>query len=129
MNNPVMDAPRTRPLGITIIAILVALSGLVTVVLSLIALFAVHTSGVATGLVVVALILGIVNLVLAYGLWTLKSWAFWATAALEAINLVLAIIAIATGSSASSQIGTLILSAIILIYLFADRNVRPAFRT
>jgi len=129
MNSPVMDAPRTRPLGITIIAILVALSGLVTVVLSLVALFAVHTSAVATGLVVVALILGIVNLVLAYGLWTLKSWAFWTTAALEAINLVFAIVGIASGNSASSQISTIIISAVILIYLFADRNVRPAFHT
>ena len=129
MNNMTMDASRRRPLGITIIAVLVAIGGIFTIIISLLALFAVGTNALGVGLLVFAIILGIIDLVLAYGLWTLKKWAFWTTAVLEAISLASALIGIASGNRTSSQITSLVFAVVILIYLFADRNVRAAFRT
>ncbi len=129
MNNMTMDSLRRRPLGITIIAVLVAISGIFTIIISLLALFAVRISALGVGLLIFAIILGVIDLILAYGLWTLKKWAFWATAILEAISLVSAIIGIASGNRTSSQITSLVFAVIILVYLFADRNVRIAFRT
>ncbi len=128
MDNMTMNAPRRRPLGITIIAVLTALSGILAVIGALTVLFAVGSGAIGIVLVVFALIIGIANLVLAYGLWTLKPWAFWATVILEAIGLVLAIVNIATGRSTfAAQAVSIIIAAIIIIYMFADSKVRPAF--
>src|SRR2546429_7857100 len=114
---------RSRPLGITIIAIIVGIYG----ILGIIGGIGLLTGGV-TILGLITLILGVLYLVLAWGLWTLQPWAFWATVVLEVITLINGIIAL-TQHSVGSGLLNIVLSLIILIYLFADRNVRAAFRT
>lgn len=116
-----MQVSRGRPLGVTIIAILVAIGGVLEIIGGLLALVS------YPGLAIVTLILGVLALVLAWGLWTLKPWAFWTTVILEAINVIQGIIGLTQRQGAS--VFGLIVPIIILLYLFMDRNVRAAFRT
>ncbi len=128
---------RPRPLGITIIAIILGISavlGLIAVILGLVALGAAHLGGALATAAIVALIIAAVfallELFLAWGLWTLKPWAFWATAVIEAIRILDALYALFVQHAAlGAAILGLIIPLIILIYLFADRNVRAAFHT
>ena len=87
---------RSRPLGVTIIAVLLIIAGIlelvggglaIAVVLALGHTIAQHGHG-ATGAVVdaaggvlggISIVIGILTLIFAWGLWTLKSWAFWLT--------------------------------------------------
>ena len=114
---------RSRPLGITIIAIIVAIYG----VLSIIAGIGLLSAGVTVP-GVIGLILGVLQLILAWGLWTLQPWAFWATVIIEVITLLDGIYALVRGTSGPGIV-TIVIALIVLIYLFADRNVRAAFRT
>lgn len=116
-----MQVTRGRPLGVTIIAILVAIGGVLEIIGGLLIL------SIIPALAIVVLILGVLSLVLAWGLWTLKPWAFWATVILEVINLIQGIIGLVQGQG--SSVLSLIVPIIILLYLFMDRNVRAAFRT
>lgn len=70
------------------------------------------SAGVGIGLVV----LGIAYLVMAYGLWRGKRWAWTITMILSFIGIVLGAISIVTGNNAA--IFNLIINAIVLYYLF-----------
>jgi uncharacterized membrane protein (DUF2068 family) len=102
-----------RPLGVTIIAILVAIGGIAQIIFGL------------QFLGIIAVVLGILTLVLAWGLWTLQPWAFWSTIILEAINAVENLLNIRYGGS----IIGLLIPVVIIAYMLLDRNVRVAFRT
>jgi uncharacterized membrane protein (DUF2068 family) len=117
-----LERTRGRPLGITIIAIILAVEGILGIIGGIVAL------GASAGLGIFTLILGILYLVLAWGLWTLQPWAFWATVVLEVVALINGILAF-VGGSAGHGIVAIVIALIVLIYLFADRNVRAAFRT
>jgi uncharacterized membrane protein (DUF2068 family) len=110
-----------RPLGVTIIAILVALGGVLGIIFALAALAA------APALAIYGLIIGVLYLVLAWGLWTLKPWAFWTTVIFEAIGLIGAIIGLVQRQGTS--VVSLIFPIVVLVYMLMDRNVRAAFRT
>lgn len=115
-------AGRKRPLGITIIAILLAIGGILGIISGITAL------AVSPTLAIINLVLGVAELVLAWGLWTLQRWAFWATVVVEALLLLYGVYVIVQGGIASGIV-SVVIAAIILIYLFADRNVRVAFGT
>lgn len=117
-----LNISRTRPLGITIIAIIAAIYGVIGVISGIVLL----SSSVGPG--VITLILGILELVLVWGLWTLQKWAFWATVVLEILALLNGVFAFMQRNVAGGVIDIL-LALIVLIYLFADPNVRTAFRT
>lgn len=119
---------RSRPLGITIISILLGIDGIVEAILGIISL----VSGAAPLGGIVLLILGLLTLALAWGLWTLQSWAFWGIVIIEALNVIYTIYEFAMGranANVSSLIFSLILPIVILLYMFLDRNVRRAFNT
>ncbi len=125
---------RQRPLGVSIIAIVLlvlGILGIIGAILGLIALTAVHNT-VVDAAVIVALIVGIIiavaEIVLFWGLWTLRPWAFWTTVVVEAINVISGLYSLLVAHN-STGLFNLILGLVILIYLFADRNVRAAFRT
>lgn len=109
-----MSPRRQRPLGITIIAIVIGLQAILSII-----------SGVLS-LGLITLILGILTLLLAWGLWTLQSWAFWTAVVLEALNIISGLFSLGQGGYA---IVSLIFSVLILVYLLGDRSVRAAFRT
>ena len=115
---------RSRPLGITIIAIIVGIYGILGIIGGIALLRA------STSLGVITIVLGVLELILAWGLWTLQRWAFWATVILEVLALLNGIFALTQGSTGTGAgIGGIVIALIVLIYLFADRNVRAAFRT
>ena len=117
---------RTRPSGVTVLAILVSIQGVDWVLTVLLNLGRVNP----VALVIIG-ILAVVTLAVAMGLWTLRHWAFWGAIALEIIYLLLA-----SGLPRSPDLATFIERVIIevviplavLICLFAVRNVRAAIR-
>jgi uncharacterized membrane protein (DUF2068 family) len=113
---------RSRPLGITIISIIMAIYGILAIIGGLFLLSGSATFGVIT------LILGVLEVALAWGLWSLQPWAFWTAVVLEVLALINGIFAF-TQSNATSGVLGIVIALAILIYLFADPNVRAAFRT
>jgi uncharacterized membrane protein (DUF2068 family) len=110
---------RTRPLGVTIIAILVAIVGIFDVIVGLL--------GLVILIGIFPLILGILALILAWGLWSLRTWAFWATVILAVLNIINDIFDVTR--SQGSHFISIALWVIVLVYMLVDQNVRAAFRT
>jgi uncharacterized membrane protein (DUF2068 family) len=115
---------RTRPLGITIISIILAIQGILGIIGGILLMGA---GGTAMTLGIITLVLGILYLVLAWGLWTLKTWAYWGTVILEVLTIINGIFGLS--QNLAHGILSLIFAIVVLIYMFADRNVRTAFRT
>ena len=109
-----MSPQRPRPLGITIIALVVGIQAIFTIIAGL------QFGGTIT------LILGILSLLLAWGLWTLQPWAFWTAVVLQIIEIINDLPALHYGTG---EIVSLICSVLILLYLLLDAQVRVAFRT
>ena len=148
MQNSMMESQgrelqrRQRPLGVTIIAIVLFIEGileLLAAVLAFVAGSAVHRHfpnvfGMAGNvfadiLGAIALVIAIVTLLVAWGLFTLKSWAFWTVVVVELITVVHEVLRFfQPDSNSASIIAALILPVIILLYMFLDANVRRAFR-
>lgn len=101
-----------RPLGITILAILQLLGALLSIFAGGIVVLAALMLGfgalLAALLSVIIFAVGIFGLIVFYGLWTMKSWAWWLT-------LILNIITIATTLPAITF--SLVISLILVIYL------------
>jgi hypothetical protein len=133
-------SPR-RPLGVTIIAILVGIQALLLLFLAIVSLFLVvlpgwtaSTGGGPTGARITALVVGLlfllfgaVSFFLAYGLWTLKRWAFMWVVIVEGASVIFGLVGLFS-SDGNRSIWSFILPIIILLYFLLDRNVRAAFR-
>lgn len=87
-----------RPLGVTILAILTVISGI----------------GFLVSVILVPL--GIANLVMAYGLWKGKRWAWTITLVLSFIGIALGLASFATGTIVA--IWPVIINAIVIYYLY-----------
>ena len=115
--------PPKRPIGVTIIAILSFLAGLVEI-LGGVALLGLAALGATAGAGFLAafagiiggvlLILGLITLGVAIGLWRMRSWAWW-------IALIVNIISLAVSIGTASYVGV-ILPLIIVIYLIVIRD-------
>jgi hypothetical protein len=142
-----------RPIGVTIIAILVIIGGISSIVGGLAAIaFAgiVSMSSTETGsnaaidigslsiiplvLGIILLIIGIIYLAVSYGLLKGKGWAWIVTIVVTIIGLIMQIISAVITGLASSSIETaivthiigIIISGIIIFYLYRP-NVRAYF--
>ena len=135
-----------RPLGVTIISILVGIEGLFEVIAGILLILAanslshrivvnghttiakfVDTFGVSIG--VIFLIIGVVTLLFVLGLWTLQRWAYWAVVIVEALTLIPNIIALVRGTgTVTGNILQMIIPVVVLLYFLLDSNVRRAFR-
>ena len=113
---------RSRPLGVTIIAVIMAVLGIFDIIGGIVIMGSYSTLGIIT------LIIGVLYLILAWGLWTLQTWAFWGTVILAVLTIINGIFGIGGGVPATGIV-SLILAVVVLIYMFVDRNVRAAFRT
>jgi hypothetical protein len=114
---------KTRPVGVTIIAILIVISGVLILLVGL-GLVAI---GPIIGLVFVvfgsiSLAVGIAYLVMAYGLLKGRGWAWTLSTIVLIIGIILEVISIprtiALGSSLSGNIISIAISAFILYYLY-----------
>jgi hypothetical protein len=88
---------RSRPTPVTVAAVLLAL-------LSLVNFVPLPMEGVPAVVVYGALVLGVVGLVAAAGLWLLKRWAAWLAVAVSALNLLSAAPGIAFAPTAALRV-------------------------
>ena len=138
---------RARPLGVTIISVLLIIAGVLELLLGGLTLAGVFAVGHAitvhghstTAHVVdtlgsvlggISLVIGLVTLIFAWGLWTLKTWAFWLVVALEAFSLLRHLFEFfRPHPSVVGIVLGMIIPVVVLVYFLADPNVRTAFRT
>lgn len=120
-----------RPLGITIIAILMFIQAIFEIIIGIFSFFGRLITNPLAGLLVgwIPLAIGVLLFILAGGLWTLKPWAYWATLVLEIVNIVFHFLGYQQTHSLFAIISGGIISIIVVIYLLVDGNVRRAFRT
>ena len=111
-------SPASRPIGITILAVLAAIGGLLSLVGSIGLLAAGFMSGIALILVLLTLAFGVLYLALAYGLWTLQPWAWTLGVGLMVASIALTVLNLTQGLQ--YPIGAVIsaaISAAVLFYL------------
>ena len=123
-----------RPLGISIIAILLFIQAVLGILFGIIVLVGSVFVNFWAALLVgwIPLAIGVLAFLLAWGLWTLKPWAYWGTLVVEIVNILIhffGFLGLPRTHSALAVISGGIVSIIIVIYLLADRNVRRAFQT
>lgn len=109
----------TRPFGVTLIAALLALDGILAIIQS----FALLFSPVAF---ILTLVFGLALLYLAYAMWKLQPWAWLATLILEGLNAFFALLAVISAPGAVGAWISLIIAAVIIFYLTRP-EVRDAF--
>jgi uncharacterized membrane protein (DUF2068 family) len=118
-------ASRRKPFLITVLAVLLALHATAWLIIGFTTLLS-----VGGFLAVTLLIMGLVGLMLSWGLWSLKRWAFWITVVISAIDLIvdmLGWIQPQPGVTVRELVPNMVLSAFILVALFMP-DVRAAFR-
>jgi uncharacterized membrane protein len=124
---------RRRPLGITIIAILLFISAVIEIIGGLSSVFTPATGTISDVLLGwFPLILGIIELVLAWGLWTVRPWAYWGTLVAEIVIILdhfFGFLGLPRTHSALAVISGGVVSIIIVLYLLIDRHVRRAFQS
>lgn len=123
-----------RPFGITIISILMFISAVIEIIGGLTSVIGNTPTGTASDVLLgwFPLVLGVVTLILAWGLWTLKPWAYWGTLVVEILNILIhffGFLGLPKTHSALAVVSGGIISIIIVIYLLVDRHVRRAFQT
>jgi hypothetical protein len=125
-----------RPVGVTIIAALLTIGGVIVIV------DAIYYASTTRGLdlragvnwfllapAALVVVFGALHFFLAWGLWTLERWALWATIVVECIALLTSLALCAQPHfNVRVLLIYVILSIIILSYLSLDSNVRAAFR-
>jgi uncharacterized membrane protein HdeD (DUF308 family) len=111
-----MESQKIRPLGVTIIAILTAIGGIIFLLSGIVSLI--------IGIGFLLLALGIAYLVMAYGLWNGRGWAWTITLILTVIGIIVGIGSLVTGNG-GAVIG-IIIQAIVIYYLYRP-NVKAYF--
>jgi uncharacterized membrane protein (DUF2068 family) len=122
-----------RPTGVTIIAVLSAIGGVLGLLASL-ALLGLGAAGAAGGLGGLAFVAGIIvlaysvlSLVLAYGFWFLKPWAWPLGVGVQAVGILQAVLQFMNNTSQFvSLVISLAIAGLILWYLFQP-HVKAAF--
>jgi hypothetical protein len=141
-----MQEKRTRPVGVTIIAVLLIIAGIFELAIGGIAIAAIFSAGQAVtthghstigGIIDavggvlggISIVVGIITLIFAWGLWALKRWAFWLTVILEGFSLLRHIYEfIQPHTHIALIIAGTIIPVVILLYFLVDPHVRRAFR-
>lgn len=124
---------RARPTGVTILAVLAAIGGVLGLLAGVAALglggLVAASSGLGGLLAIVGLVAiaqAVLSLAFAYGAWNLKPWGWMLGIVVEVIGLVLAVLFIVDGSSITSQAISIIIAVAIIYYLMTPA-VKSAF--
>ena len=110
----------SRPTSVTVAAVLLALSSLLNLV-------PLPVEGVPAVVVYGALVLGVVGLVAAAGLWLLKRWGFWLAVAVSALNLLSAAPGIFAAPTAALRVAAttgVLVSALIIVLVVIPASRR-----
>lgn len=70
----------------------------------------------------------LIYVVVAFGLWNLRPWAWLYTVLISAFNLILAAVALLGRATLGDELPSIVISAIILVYCLSS-GVREAFAT
>jgi hypothetical protein len=126
-----------RPVGVTIIAVLLGILGIfeagfggLALVTSLLGsfIFPMRSPAVGAGMGVFYLLVGLVKLFFAWELWRLQRWAFWATIFIVTLSLLSSVLALTQPApTALALLSEILIPTVILIYFVLDSNVRAAF--
>jgi uncharacterized membrane protein HdeD (DUF308 family) len=111
-----MESQKHRPLGVTIIAILIIIGGILFLFSGLVLLI------IGIGILLIAL--GIAYFVMAYGLWNGRGWAWTITLILSVIGIIVAIVSIVPSNGGT--IINVIIYGIVIYYLYRP-NVKAFF--
>jgi uncharacterized membrane protein (DUF2068 family) len=137
-----MRSHRSRPFGITIIALLLFLSGILDLAVVVLGIFAIQagrmhfvapqlstTADQVSEVLAVAILLAlaIFPLLLARGLWELKHWAYTLLVFLESINVAFGVFSLLNHQPEQQTLLLLAFPVLILLYLLLDHNVHVAF--
>jgi len=134
MQQEVTRTTRKRPLGITIIAILLFISAVIELFGGISSVLGSPPTGTISDVLLgwFPLVMGVIELVLAWGLWTLKPWAYWGTLVVEIVPALIhffGFLGLPRSHSALAVVSGGIVSILIVLYLLIDRNVRRTFQT
>ena len=116
----------TRPLPVTVAAILMALISLLGLPGPLLP----GSEGVPAIVLYVGIVLGIVGLVAAVGLWMLRRWGIWLTIVVSVLNLLSAAPGVAFAPTAALRVAAttgVLVSALIIVLVVVPAS-RRAFR-
>jgi hypothetical protein len=124
----------TRPTGVTILAVLAFIGGILGLLGSLaivlggavVSTVVAGAGGILVLLGLATLALSIVELALGYGFWALRTWAWQLGYILMALNVILALVTTIFGGSFISLIIDVVIAGIIAYYLNLP-EVRRAF--
>jgi len=119
-----MHDVRTRPAGIIAVAVLMALSGVLTVLSSIPAITGVALPPWAIALDVAV---GLAMFAVAWGLYTLRPWAWVVTLGIQAVNGLFAIISVAAAPTLAWPAWIAIGIALMVGFYLTRPNVRLAF--
>jgi hypothetical protein len=117
------QAAKIRPAGVVVVAILMGWSGLLTIA-SIFPPFA--AGGLPRWAMAIDIALGIAMIVVAWGLYALRAWAYIVTIGIQAINGLFAIITVIAMPRAWPAWIAILMAALIIGYLVQPR-VRQAF--
>lgn len=137
MDNLLAHDPHARPGGVTFIALLTSISGLISIAVAILGLLGftspqtrasyANPSAAITVLVIHGL-LGVGYMIVSGGLWRLRRWAFWtaiATSILLVVNYVFEFWEHYLASPIT--VGGLALPVIVLLYFGLSHSARHAF--
>ena len=127
--------PYQRPTGVTILAVLQLIGGILSVLGGIGLLFAGATatpdgpganSGVATVFGFGLIVSGTIGLIAGYGLFTLKGWGWLLAVIFSILNVLSSLWNLIQGNAILSAIVGLVVSGLILYYLYTP-TVKRAF--
>lgn len=123
-----------RPTGVTVIAILVIIGAILGILIGIFdtglfgnAFIKTHEEALISGTVasLTILIIGVIQLIVGFGLWNLSSWAWMVAVVVMVVRLIGDVLMFFQGRHAEGIVGGLI-ALVVLWYLFKD-DVKQAF--
>lgn len=121
-----------HPWVITVLAILLALQGILELVLA--ALVLSGSVAPVPGVAEASLAWGLFVLLLAWGVWKLKLWAFWMVVVLQVLTLGAAVVDLlelhpVSGSIALVVIGDILIPVVVLLLFWQNRLIHALLRS
>lgn len=126
---------RERPAGISNIATLLALAGIIDLILGIIFLTRLFSGSMPLNFWVILsgidAIAAPILLVVAWGLWTLKPWSIRWAIGIEIVNLALHLLLILfhrDNVNVAGNVFAMIIAVVVLVYLYRSPKVRELSR-